>query len=615
MTIIDRLALALERRIDRRGFLARTALGSTALAAAPAAYALKPVDAYAAICNCSGSNCDCNSACCDGYTEFCCTLYGLNRCPPGSVIAGWWKVDASNFCGGAARYYMDCNAGCGSCGCGAGGVCAGACGGVGCGCAFGDCSKRRAGCVAFRYGQCNQQVQCVGPIICRLVSCIPPWQIDATCTTTVAVDEATRFHTGPCLHAGRGHIDTVTREPRQVRLQGWALDPNSAAALELRVLVNGRFVTTVTANRERGDLVPYFPGVGPNHGFDFTLPLPAGTHTIELFGVQAFPAADIVRLATTVVGVGSPFGSFDVVAQAVGGVRVSGWMIDPTSDEAGLVHVYANGRLVGALPADRERSDVGAAYPAFGSARGFDGVVEIGADGPQTICVYGFAQGNPAASQLLACKTITLRSTPVGSLDRVTRVPGGVRVTGWAIDPDVRDPIEVHVYVNGALAQVASADRERSDVGALYPTYGERHGYDVTVPSVPGRNDVCVYAINQKAGSNPLLGCASLSVSSIPFGAIDMVSRVEPGRVRVAGWTIDPDTTAPIPVHVYADGGFVGEFMANKSRSDVGALYPAWGDAHGFDEVVTVGSARSVCIYPINVGPGSNPLLGCRAPQ
>ena len=82
-----------------------------------------PGSAYAAVCSCSGSSCDCGSRCCDGYTEFCCTLNGDNRCPPGSIMAGWWKADGSGFCGpNAPRYYMDCNASCGGCGCGRSGT-------------------------------------------------------------------------------------------------------------------------------------------------------------------------------------------------------------------------------------------------------------------------------------------------------------------------------------------------------------------------------------------------------------------------------------------------------------------------------------------------------------
>jgi len=199
--LVGSVSSFLAKHTDRRGFLRRSAIVGSALAAAPAAYALKPGSAYAAVCSCSGSSCACGSRCCDGYTEFCCTLNGRNSCPPGSIMAGWWKADGSGFCGpNAPRYYMDCNAGCGACDCGSTGLCGGECSGTRCGCANGSCGNRKAGCTRFRYGQCNQDVRCVGPIICRVVSCAAPWTFDASCTRTVATDNNTRFHDAACLH-------------------------------------------------------------------------------------------------------------------------------------------------------------------------------------------------------------------------------------------------------------------------------------------------------------------------------------------------------------------------------------------------------------------------------
>jgi hypothetical protein len=200
--LVDSVSAFLARHSDRRGFLRRSALVGTALAAAPAAYVLRPGSAYAAVCSCSGSACECGSRCCDGYTEFCCTLTGgINKCPKGSIMAGWWKADGSGFCGpNQPRYYMDCNATCGTCGCGASGVCGNECSSWRCGCANGSCANRKSGCTRFRYGQCNQAIPCVGPIICRVVSCRTPWTFDASCTTAVATDNNTRFHDAACLH-------------------------------------------------------------------------------------------------------------------------------------------------------------------------------------------------------------------------------------------------------------------------------------------------------------------------------------------------------------------------------------------------------------------------------
>lgn len=199
--ITSRATALVDRRIGRRSFVARSAVTASAVVANPVDLVLRPVSAYAAICSCSGSACDCGSLCCDGYTEFCCTLTGANSCPPGSVIGGWWKVDGSSFCNSGPRYYMDCHQTCGICPCGSGGICSGACNGTSCGCAKGSCGNRKAGCTHFRYGNCANGVKCLGPIVCRVVTCRRPWEIEASCTTASRVDEGTRHHNRPCLHA------------------------------------------------------------------------------------------------------------------------------------------------------------------------------------------------------------------------------------------------------------------------------------------------------------------------------------------------------------------------------------------------------------------------------
>ena len=190
----------LERRLGRRSFISRATLAGSAMSVAPVSYVLRPVSAYAAICGCANQDCDCGQSCCDGYTEFCCTLTGQNACPPGSVVAGWWKADGSGLCGPEApRYYMDCNAPAAG-PCGSRGVTAAATN-CSCGCAGGNCDNRMQCCTAFRYGQCHQEIPCLGPILCRVVTCTPPWQVDASCSTTVATDNFTAFHDAPCLHA------------------------------------------------------------------------------------------------------------------------------------------------------------------------------------------------------------------------------------------------------------------------------------------------------------------------------------------------------------------------------------------------------------------------------
>src|SRR5690606_25867147 len=88
---------------DRRRFLSRAALVGTALAVNPFGFLLRPQSAYASVCGPANE-------CSQGWTAFCCTINGgANTCPPGSYVAGWWKITSSSFCRGGARYIVDCN--------------------------------------------------------------------------------------------------------------------------------------------------------------------------------------------------------------------------------------------------------------------------------------------------------------------------------------------------------------------------------------------------------------------------------------------------------------------------------------------------------------------------
>jgi hypothetical protein len=198
--VVDRVARFLETRLSRRGFVVRSTLAATAVAVGPLDFLLRPHSAYQYICACGAQNCDCASTCCSGYSQFCCTINGGNNwCPSGSVIAGWWKADSSSFCSGP-RYYLDCNATC-RCGDGCGGgsaFCSPGCDGNNCDCALGRCENWASACFQFRYGQCNQQIACVGRIVCRIVSCVPPWLIEPSCTTAAATNEATAEMSVPC---------------------------------------------------------------------------------------------------------------------------------------------------------------------------------------------------------------------------------------------------------------------------------------------------------------------------------------------------------------------------------------------------------------------------------
>jgi hypothetical protein len=209
-----------------------------------------------------------------------------------------------------------------------------------------------------------------------------------------------------------------------------------------------------------------------------------------------------------------------------------------------------------------------------------------------------------------------LSASPVGALDAADGMAGKVHVAGWSLDPDTTGPIAVHVYVDGVALGAVTADRPRADLGAGFPPFGPNHAYDAVLGGglAPGSHLVCTYGINVGSGGNTTLGCRPFTIGSgPPIGSLDSAS---PGTatVRVQGWAMDPDTVAPIQVHVYVDGRFAGAGTASGVRDDLVPLFPIAGGAHAFDVTVSGlgGGPHTVCVWAINVGAGFNPQIGCQ---
>lgn len=183
----------LDRRVSRRRLLARLAVVGSAVTTSGLDYVLKPGSAYASVC---GEQHTCGS----GWTAMCCTInHGINRCPPGSFAGGWWKAQDASLCGGKSRYYVDCQAECTHCGCHGSHYCGERCWNCKPHCPHnGTCDERRVCHNLFRYGQCERNRHCGGPVLCRTISCTPPWKW-ADCSTTSATDDFTVTHSAPCL--------------------------------------------------------------------------------------------------------------------------------------------------------------------------------------------------------------------------------------------------------------------------------------------------------------------------------------------------------------------------------------------------------------------------------
>lgn len=202
--------------------------------------------------------------------------------------------------------------------------------------------------------------------------------------------------------------------------------------------------------------------------------------------------------------------------------------------------------------------------------------------------------------------------SPRGQLDQLTTSNQKITVAGWAFDPDQSGPIIVQVYVDGQYAAMGWASSSRPDVASAYPAAGPDHGYTISATAGPGVHQVCVYAVNLGPGEATTLGCTTAAVpSSDPFGRIDALA-TSSGTVTASGWTIDPDTSAPLIVQVYVDGQYAAMGRASVSRPDVAAAYPSAGAAHGYQVPAAASPGNhTVCVYAVNEGLGASSLLGC----
>jgi hypothetical protein len=101
---------------------------------------------------------------------------------------------------------------------------------------------------------------------------------------------------------------------------------------------------------------------------------------------------------------GWPLGYLDSVSSPSAGVlRISGWVLDPDTNDPIAAHVYVDGVFAGALTASGSRPDVAAALP-FGADHGFAGTFDAPA-GQHSVCVYGIGVGQ-GGNNRLPCRNV-----------------------------------------------------------------------------------------------------------------------------------------------------------------------------------------------------------------
>ncbi len=317
-----------------------------------------------------------------------------------------------------------------------------------------------------------------------------------------------------------GRLDSVVGVAGAVEFSGWAIDPDTVASIPVHVYVDGQS-WALPANKARPDLAAHFPIFGTAHGFAGKLEAAPGPHNVCVYGINVGAGGHALLGCQQVTVPGSsdlgrpPFGNFEALSVSGNVATASGWAIDPDTSASVAIHLYV-GAGSAAYAADKERPDVAAFYPGFGTRHGFVEPLTL-PTGTTNVCAYAINTGR-GGHTFLGCRIATVKAPsvdrglkPFGNFEAVVPTTGGAIVAGWTIDPDTAGPISVHIYVDAASAAYL-ADDPRADVAAFYPGAGSNHGFGETVAMAPGAHRVCVYAINNGSGGHSFLGCRDVTV-------------------------------------------------------------------------------------------------------
>ncbi|MFT4211421.1 MAG: hypothetical protein QM626_06060 [Microbacterium sp.] len=414
-----------------------------------------------------------------------------------------------------------------------------------------------------------------------------------------------------------GSVDEVVTSPGSFTVRGWAADPDTADSISVHIYV-GSSATSVVADQERPDVAAVYPTLGSDHGFQAVVSA-TGSSPVDVcvFAIDSENPDQhtLLQCRTLDAMTGAPTGSIDSFTTEGSSATISGWALDPDSTGSVTVRVAVDDEDTDVI-ASSDRPDLAPYFPAYGTAHGYSATVVL-PPGTHQVCVSVLNVG-AGSDTSLGCRSASVEIAddqglaPFGAFDTMSVSGTSALIRGWAIDPDTTGPIAYRVTVNG-VATTYTASFTRPDVGAVYPAYGAKHGFEKTIDLPNADAEVCVTAINTD-GADTYLGCRNrkgVIANRLPVGSVDAVE-VSPGVFQVRGWAADPDTIDPIPVHIWI-GNSATAVTADGDRPDVAAAFTTFGAAHGFSATINAngGGTTQICIFAIDTDPDQHTLLKC----
>jgi len=191
-------------------------------------------------------------------------------------------------------------------------------------------------------------------------------------------------------------------------------------------------------------------------------------------------------------------------------------------------------------------------------------------------------------------------ATVLGSFDSAaTTLAGTVAVAGWAADPATpTTAVRIEFRDAGVYRGAVMASQARPDVAAVHPELGANHGFSFALSLADGVHPICAWVTFASAAAQQL-GCHSVTVANNPVGTANPAT-VNANTATITGTATDANTTGPVLVRVYRDGGYAGGAWTTPADHTYQLSLPVAEGSH------------QVCVYAINSGAGANSQLGCQ---
>jgi hypothetical protein len=308
----------------------------------------------------------------------------------------------------------------------------------------------------------------------------------------------------------RGAIVSVTGGVGSLTVTGWTVQPDVPLAISNSALNIGSGWYAVTANQPSAAAAAAIPAAGPNHGFTATIAVPAGTHTVCLWGTSSAGIPSSVGCATGTATAAPPGrGAIDAVTGVPGGVSFSGWAVRPEAPTSSVVVALETGSGWFGFSTGTPNAVAPTVVSGAGPNQGYSGFLAL-PPGPQSACIW-IAGATGAVN--LGCRTVTVPSaaTVRGDITSATAGPGTITFTGWFARPDAPTvPVPLAAQLGGTWIAF-STGTPNAVAPTVVPGAGPNQGVTGTFSAPRGAQTFCLWAVTS-AGVAVNVDCASVTV-------------------------------------------------------------------------------------------------------